>query len=114
MPKELAHLGSMENLHKSLAKQMKTLQLDCQRDAGWFTSSSESDSSPEPKRVVSRKRDTTQHRLTPEYLDQVIPVVNRILRRRQPEGTNERHFDWQDTRWVIEQVNRSIQHKEAQ
>ena len=80
----------MERLYHSMAMQTKGLQMEYQREEHpeWFTSS-ESESSPEPKRVVSRKRDTTQHLLTPEYLDQVIPVINRILWRRQPEGTNE-------------------------
>ena len=86
----MAHLGNMERLHHSMAGQMRRLQMEYQREEHpeWFTSS-ESESSPEPKNMVSRKRDITEHRLTPEYLDQVIPVVNRILRRMRPEGTND-------------------------
>ena len=78
----------------------------------WFTSSSDSEPSPEIKKTVARKRDKTEHRLTPEYLDQVIPMINRILRGRQPEGTNETHCFWQDAIRVIEQVNQNIIHKE--
>ena len=51
--------------------QMKRTHMECQREEHpeWF-SSSESDSSPRPKQMVSRKRDEEIHLLTPEYLDQ--------------------------------------------
>ena len=110
-PSELEMLGDMNHLHQEIMLMLTEQQEEMRAEDRQSWTSEDTHGSSKFQQVVRHKRyqgtwERNAFNLTPEYLDQVTPIIMRFLKGKPGCKTYARMQYWVDAGQVISEVNR--------